>query len=202
MEAKQEKSSELFDLAQAIAPHISGAWRFHRIKSTDRSSDWRSIAIISDDTQPGRHLHISPCWRQAGRLQICGTMPGSTSIFQKSITVARTRSGRAIGGDINRRLLPEYLQAWVQRSEDNAQRVREAESHQFKQHLMAQSLPGFQDHRQNGSDTQYRSYFCDDERGLRGHVDSYVHYEPAKVRLELHLTFDQLIQLSDALRRL
>ncbi len=100
----------LFALAEEVAPLLTGQWRYNRLAETRSDIRHANEAVLNDDTQPGRQLVLRPCWEAPGRIQIRGSLPQSMS--REKITVSEQRPARAVAGDINRRLLPGFLQEW------------------------------------------------------------------------------------------
>ena len=116
-------------LAQTIAPRLDGDWRFNRLASDNHP--WGGRLILTDDTTPGRTLHLQPIHPNGKpRLKIFGTLPctGRFSGQTESITVSVTRTPHAIAADINRRLLPSYLTQWdIKQGELDAYNAETAE---------------------------------------------------------------------------
>lgn len=185
--------NRIVEIAEQAAPFITGAWRFNRLASEKRSSEWRTIAVISDDEQPGRTIDLRPDWNKSGRIAISGSMPDN-SYYQGHITVSDQRSGKAIAGDINRRLLPDYLRCWSKRHADHVERARKAVEFEQKRYLLSQILPGFRDGYAHGSEERF--YFEAGNDGLRGKVQMYKYYSEDTATLEVRLTFDQLVKLA------
>jgi hypothetical protein len=133
--------TRLFALAEEVAPLLTGQWRYNRL--AEKHSEIRHVneAVVNDDTQPGRQLVFRSCWETPGRLQIRGNLPQRLS--RVTITVAEQRTARAIAADINRRLLPGFLQEWQHAATQRHQQDAELELYGHQVELLRKFVPEF-----------------------------------------------------------
>lgn len=113
---------------QQVALYLGQPWKFNHLYD----SNW-AFQIIDGE---GRGLHLRP--QTGGKLSISGTFSakktGRTHGKHKSIGVSISRDAKAIAADIERRLLPHYLQAFddaVALHQKDMQR-EEAQNHQAR----------------------------------------------------------------------
>lgn len=192
----------LIELAQGAAPHLKGRWRYNALETTNRSRGWLKVAVITDTNQVGRAVELRESVMQSGRVSVSGDIPKLTGQIYRSeqtITVSPTRTGRAISGDINRRLLPAYLEEWSSRIADNEmQLARNAEFLQ-KLHLIQSFLPTLKSgNGRNFVDSDSFRFRCRED--LHGQITMYKSYN--RIRLEVTLGFDDLLKLAAAIQKL
>jgi hypothetical protein len=178
----------LFALAEEVPPLLTGQWRSNRL--AEQRSDIRHAnqAVVNDDTQPGRQLVFRPCWDIPGRVQIRGSLRESLS--RVKITVSEQRPARAVAGEINRRLLPGFLQEWQEAETRCRQREAELELYRHQVELLRRFVPEF-------SLRYNRELSGADEFTFRdGSVQLYSNY---KASLRLSLPFADLVRVLMAL---
>ncbi len=188
---------ELFEIAREAAPRIDGAWRFHLLRSQAVRS-WSPVAVITDDRQPGRGIRIRRSRRNEHRLSLAGSLPplDGRPGFTKPITVDPQRGGPALAGDINRRLLPAYLQAWERRSQAAAQADAEREEFLQKLALMRAIRPDLRC--RNGDPLRSRAFHWSDPEGAGGTIRMHPGFD--RVGLELSLPFAQALRVLAVLK--
>jgi hypothetical protein len=178
----------LFALASEVAPLLTGQWRYNRLAETRSDIRHANEAVLNDDTQPGRQIMFRPCWEAPGRIQIRGSLPQSLS--REKITVSEQRLARAVAGDINRRLLPGFLQEWRETETRRRQREAELELYRHQVELLRKFVPEFHQ-------LYNRSLTGADEFHFRdGTVQLYSSY---KATLRLSLPFADLVRVLMAL---
>lgn len=192
----------LVELATAAAPHLDGHWRVNRLQAEERSSGWLKVAVITDTQQMGRALELRECGIQSGRVSISGDLrkrSGKVYRSEQKITVSPNRTGRAIAGDINRRLLPVYLKEWMSCEIENVRQARRDDEFVQKLHLIQSFLPTLKS--ENGRslvDTDRFRFRCRED--LHGQITMYKSYH--RIRLEVSLGFDDLLKLAAAIKAL
>src|SRR5712691_11937503 len=178
----------LFALTEAVAPLLTGQWRYNRLAETRSDIRHANEAVLNDDTQPGRQLVFRPCWNISGRIQIRGSLPESMS--REKITISEQRPARAVAGDINRRLLPGFLKEWQEVETRRRQREAELELYRHQVELLAKFVPEFHQ-------LYNRSLTGADEFHFKdGSVYLYSSY---KATLRLSLPFADLVRVLMAL---
>jgi len=128
-------------LAQTVAPRLDGAWRFNRLASENHN--WNYF-VLTDDATPGRQIEIAPYTKYGDqRLEIFGRLDrlGAHSQRSQTITVSQNRSPHSIAADINRRLLPGYLDDWIEREAYIEKSGRESTEHGQKIDLLRRVAP-------------------------------------------------------------
>lgn len=182
---------QLFEIAREAAPRIDGAWRFNRIRSQAIQA-WSPTAVITDDTESGREIRIRRSWRNQHRLALWGVLAslGAHPYSSKQITVNPQRGGWAIAGDINRRLLPSYLDDWEQRKGDLAKAQAKREEFLHKLHLIRTFCPDLR--AVNGDDARSDRFYWRGPAQATGSLRLYPGYD--RVGIEISLRF------ADALR--
>jgi len=132
---------QAFRIATEAAPHINGNWRLNPIFKT--VCHRQGIAVLTDDDQPGRAIEFHAAWYAKDRVSIKGVLPslGNYDRSTDAITVAPHRAGRSVAGDINRRLLPDYAEAWTERQAAMAAEIERRELHQHKINLIQRYCP-------------------------------------------------------------
>lgn len=135
-----------FRIAKEAAPFIDGNWRYHRLKSECHRQGWPTV---TNDDQPGRAITFRAAWHARGRITIHGSLPGffGSRDSTRDITVAPHRTGKSVAGDINRRLLPDYLKAWDERTaalaEDREAQARHAQKVRLLEPVLRNLRPRF-----------------------------------------------------------
>ena len=192
----------LIELATAAAPYLDGQWRFNRLQTNERSSGWLKMAVITDTAQVGRSLELREDMMQSGRVAISGDLLKLTGRLYRSeqkITVSPTRTGRAIAGDINRRLLPVYLNEWKERVALNERQSQSNDEFLQKLHLIQSFLPTLS--AENGRNLVNSDRFCFRcADNVNGQITMYKAHP--RIRIEVSLEFDKLLKLAAAIKEL
>lgn len=134
-------SSRTEQLAVAVAPLLTGAWRFN-CKASE-SDGWADRLTISDDSEPGRVILFAPFSKSGEkRIEIYGRLPKYVygSFSTDHMTVSESRSPLAIAHDINRRLIPDYLKKWDEQKAAINRHQREAAEHLQKIELVRRAV--------------------------------------------------------------
>jgi len=181
-----DRQANAFRIAKEAAPHITGQWRYHRLASECQRQGW---ATVTADSQPGRAITFRAGWYARDRITITGSLPGHFGGLESaaSITVAPHRAGRSVAGDINRRLLPDYLHQWAARVAALAKDRDAQERHANKVRLVQQVLPGLR--------TRYGDdlFAADEFRHELGALKLWRHSGRADLTLEID--YDDLIRV-------
>lgn len=181
----------IHEIAQEAAPLLTGAWRFNRVRSqaVDKRYVWTSVAIISDDSTPGRAIRLRRCWRNRNRFSISGEIRGSAGSGEstKRITVDASRESRLIAGDINRRLIPAYLEEWKELEEQESRRRAVQEKLTHRLNLVKRFCP---DLRPNPYSRGTRFFW-----NHQGHTSELEMYSGDDVRLGLRISFDEALRI-------
>jgi len=123
--------NEIRPIATAVVETLGERW-------TLEEQDYSTGLTLVNDT--GARLFMRINWRDESRVVISGEYPKQPmythSPVSHEITVARTKSGKAIAGDILRRLLPEYLTDL----RSVQQRIAEREVREVREVEVAKSL--------------------------------------------------------------
>jgi hypothetical protein len=184
MPTTQEQS---FRIATEAAPFINGAWRFNNTFTSQCHR--QGCAVLSDDRQPGRAIEFFASWSAKDRITIKGTLPslGAHDRYTNQITVAPHRSGKAVAGDINRRLLPDYLDAWTKRQAEIAADRARVDLHKIKLDMIKSYCPELRA-RYGGK--------LEDTHDLRTRFGELrLWYQSQRADLTLALSFDDLIRV-------
>lgn len=131
----------LFALAEEVAPLLTGQWRYNRLAETRSDVRHANEAVVNDDTQPRRQIVLRSCWDMPGRIQICGSLRESLSHVK--ITISEQRPARAVAEDINRHLLPGFLQEWQETETRCQARDAEMELYRHQVEVLRKFVPEF-----------------------------------------------------------
>ena len=191
----------LKEIAQSVAPRLSGSWKYNALLTEEHSCGWLKLAVVTDNSQPGRAIQFREDMNQRSRVAISGSLPkisGSHVRSSTRITVNPARSGKAIAGDINRRLLPDYLEAWNLRMAEIGNQTEQDEVFLQKIHLLQSFLPDLSPQGRNAVSAQDFRFRLADE--IYGKITMGRYYE--NYRVELTLDFERLVKLAAVIKEL
>ena len=180
--------------ARTIAALLPGRWRYAPIRSTierdwfkhrtnPKSLDRLELVIQCDDNQ-GRALELRTCWEDESRFKIAGFLGDQTT--RASITVAQSRSAKAIAADIERRLLPDYEKAFTDWQEHERRRAVDLETFEIKERLLMQTFPHITKRTWGSPERQYFLH--------RGTVETYP-FVDHEWQLKIQLDFETMMKV-------
>ena len=151
-------AEEFQALARAVAAELG--WTY-----CDRESDRRDSADIQGPD--GMKLYLNNGYWDHSRITIIGSRPqqNNGSHFSVSwpdnlrITVAPTRPAKAVAKDIERRLLPQYREAFQKAAEDIAERQRQRTEAERIASMLAGIL-GCKVSENNGAGSDFQIHPC------------------------------------------
>ncbi|MGW0061396.1 hypothetical protein ACWDTT_15900 [Streptosporangium sandarakinum] len=105
----RETYAEAVQLAEEIAKHLDG----YKVEIKTFDNGGQAINLVKDGIFD---LLLNQAYNEPNRVRIHGLLPDNPhrdhlGVEGGTITVSMTRSGKAIAGDITRRLLPDYESA-------------------------------------------------------------------------------------------
>ncbi|MEM9422372.1 MAG: hypothetical protein AAF986_07705 [Pseudomonadota bacterium] len=166
------------EIAKGVARLLDGQWIYNHLAD----KNWCTRAELFDQKNRNRVMTFSTIWNKPDRVCIRAFVK-ETGVSDE-ITVSQDRTIPAIAGDINRRLLPPFIEKAVQAESDMEQQAVENAAEQLKVDLLKRFLPNFRA-AQGGRSYQY--YFDG------GAVELWRYN--GKARVELDLDFDNLVRV-------
>jgi hypothetical protein len=160
-EEQEHRAAELVKLFNEVVTHLDGAWRVD-------PEAWY-VTLAYGDT--GGKLHVATEWNKKDRITVSGIYPGGTDYLcmadndrKPRITVAKARGAETIAKEINRRVLPVYLELFAKVIEAQ-KRYNEAQDEQHETARQCAALFGkpdpFRD-REGYSPSRNTLYLMDD----------------------------------------
>lgn len=158
--------------ARTVAALLPGRWRFNAIDSKIDGACWRESIVIHSTEDPGRRITLADDWKDESRWKI----NGMHAHHNNSITVAKSRTAKAITQDIERRFLADYLTEYADWKHRQDLEKHARDDYKIKRDLIINTFGGSEIHHDNNRIHTMEASVCEAYDG-RWSLQTTIKYE-------------------------
>ena len=188
------RTQELINTGRRVAHLLPGPWRLNEAESWLADGEtWAERLVLQHDEDRTRKIFLRDDWKDSTKWRITG----DHQRLGQGIGCSKSRSCKAIAGEIERRFLDAYLEAHAEWKEHEGTRHQAYERYEIQRDLVMRTIPGTSEYGDGRKNGEKRIHFDG------GVMKTYVGYTSKRGEwtVELNLSFEDAMRVLCMLKK-